>query len=226
MTVARGAFDELGVPLEEQARQVKSNRPEVMTVVAARRWSPLFARGVSAVQYGAGTIPTEIDGKETDFDKFRGAAIRGSGTCSAHSARPCSRTRASCCTRHSVIRGAGRARQAVLRRRPRRAARRERPRSHRASSGRPGAGGPASPARSTRPARSSVGSGKESSYASYRGLVDPNDKGYAGRSGKPAPCNAAAPHIGRAAPGGHPPGAARVSVSPTPSDSRRAQACR
>jgi hypothetical protein len=74
MEVTRKVFADLGVPLEEQARQVKANSTAVLTVVAARAMVAAVARGISAVQFGAGTIPTAIDREEVDFTKLESAA--------------------------------------------------------------------------------------------------------------------------------------------------------
>jgi hypothetical protein len=75
MDVTRKVFAELGIPLEEQARQVKANSPAILTVVAARAMVAAVARGIGAVQYGAGAIPTEIDGQPVNFTKLESAAV-------------------------------------------------------------------------------------------------------------------------------------------------------
>lgn len=74
MEVTRKVFAELGVPLEEQARQVKATSPAVLTVVAARAMVAAVARGINAVQYGAGSIPTTTEREEIDFTKLESAA--------------------------------------------------------------------------------------------------------------------------------------------------------
>lgn len=74
MDVTRKVFADLGVPLEEQARQVKAGGTAVLTVVAARAMVAAVARGISAVQYGAGSIPTTIEREEIDFTKVESAA--------------------------------------------------------------------------------------------------------------------------------------------------------
>ena len=74
MEVTRKVFADLGVPLEEQSRQVKANSTAVLTVVAARAMVAAVARGISAVQYGAGSIPTTVEREEIDFTKVESAA--------------------------------------------------------------------------------------------------------------------------------------------------------
>jgi|SRR5271157_3043492 len=74
MAITRKVFAELGIPLEEQSRQVKAHSPAVLTVIAARIMVAAVARGISAVQYGAGSIPTTIDRAEIDFAKAESAA--------------------------------------------------------------------------------------------------------------------------------------------------------
>jgi hypothetical protein len=80
MAVTRRVFEKLGIPLEDQARQVKASGDAIMTVVAARTMVAAVARGVAAVQYGAGAIPTtEVDshkgdGQTIDFSRLEKAA--------------------------------------------------------------------------------------------------------------------------------------------------------
>jgi hypothetical protein len=74
MEVTRKVFADLGVPLEEQSRQVKANSTAVLTVVAARAMVAAVARGISAVQYGVGAIPTTIEREDIDFTKVESAA--------------------------------------------------------------------------------------------------------------------------------------------------------
>ncbi len=74
MMVTRKVFADLGIRLEEESRQVKVNSNKVMTVVAARGMVAGVARGISAVTYGGGSIPEEVDGKKVDFDQLHKAA--------------------------------------------------------------------------------------------------------------------------------------------------------
>lgn len=74
METTRKVFSNLGVPLEEQSRQVSAKSDAVMTVVAARTMVAAVARGIGAVAYGAGAIPDEVDGEKVDFAKLEQAA--------------------------------------------------------------------------------------------------------------------------------------------------------
>jgi hypothetical protein len=74
MRVTRKVFAELGIGLEEEARQVKTTGDKVLTVVAARGMVAGVARGISAVTYGGGSIPEEVDNKKVDFEKLHTAA--------------------------------------------------------------------------------------------------------------------------------------------------------
>jgi hypothetical protein len=67
-------FVDLGIPVEEEARQVKAASDKVLTVVAARGMVAAVARAIGAVAYGGGAIPDEVEGKPVDFDRLSTAA--------------------------------------------------------------------------------------------------------------------------------------------------------
>lgn len=74
MRVTRKVFAELGIGIEEEGRQVKAASDKVLTIVAARGMVAAVARGISAVTYGGGAIPEEVEGKSVDFERLTTAA--------------------------------------------------------------------------------------------------------------------------------------------------------
>lgn len=68
--VALAVFADLGVELEEDARQVRAAGPEIFTVLQARLAVTAIAKGPGAVGYGAGRIPPN----DIDFDLLTDAA--------------------------------------------------------------------------------------------------------------------------------------------------------
>ncbi|MDD7940449.1 DNA sulfur modification protein DndB [Actinomycetospora lutea] len=73
--VARRVFNDLDIPLEHEARQVRRASDKVLTMLGARTMVAAVARGVSAVSYGAGPIPGDVEGQRVDFDRLYSAAV-------------------------------------------------------------------------------------------------------------------------------------------------------
>lgn len=79
MRVTRKVFADLGIPLEQEARQVKVSSDKVLTVLtvlAVRTMVAAVARGIGAVGYGAGPIPEEVEGEAVNFDRLQDAATQ------------------------------------------------------------------------------------------------------------------------------------------------------
>ena len=73
--VARDAFEELGLELELESRQVPARSEAIMTALSARMLVAAMFHGVGAISYGSKPIPTERDevGK-LDVDRLQKAA--------------------------------------------------------------------------------------------------------------------------------------------------------
>jgi hypothetical protein len=73
-TVSRSIFDELGVTLELEKRQVAPKSGAIFTALSARLMTAAVFHGVNVVQYGAKAIPTHVvddDKRRVDLDQER-----------------------------------------------------------------------------------------------------------------------------------------------------------
>jgi hypothetical protein len=72
-TVSRSIFDQLGVKLEVEKRQVAPKSGAIFTALSARLMIAALFHGVNVVQYGAKTIPTSVvvDDTRVELDEER-----------------------------------------------------------------------------------------------------------------------------------------------------------